>query len=1167
MEPLILLAFLLGATKVIANDCAIAKSAWPEMFGIIDATTCCDSDGTVSGVNCPPDVSCDVRCKNGSITEIQLNYGMGIQTDSPFPDLSGLTQLTYLFLVKDFTGALPTIWPPALQKLELTSSTLTGPFPAFNQTTALTVLLLENTKIAGSIPALPTTLKALMLVNNILIGSISVLPPSIGSIYFIESGMGAFPPLKALKNLTNIGIENCNFTGTFPDFPDTIKEVSIETTKFTGPLPAFPDSLEEIFFRDTMQSGLLPDLPTLLKELYISNLQLTGILPSLYGLSKLTSFAIMQTKMSGSIPNLPSTLGGLSLYGNNFNGSIPSLPQALESLKRNLGGNHFSGTIPTFLPPQLVEIDLSNNNFSGFIPQSILNLTDVYLDANCFINADDYNVTNVCASTNTSQGGYSIAALTDNEYLDKAMSYKDTLFHPCLSPCQEKIPSYSNLTSFNATCLDIQANPNSMKPLIDCASKHASCSLLSFSAVQTVEIFVKILESLCQQFLQPTPSTAVTNNTLSFDIQNVGLLGFQAFVSTDNGTFIAGSKFDISKPLNIPVNSSRKRDDLETQTIHIPCGLKASVLHMKYVVDDSVIALSDPNKLGHVKQIEVDLTASESGSECQGQSVPVVTTTENLPIKTTAVAVPVLPTAVIIPPTSMAIIAPQVVTTAELAPPTTITTASPIIELPVVATTVALSANIPPPVATTVFVSDTNSSGAVGSDSSSGSSGNQGGTVFDNTVNNGGSVSVGSGKTGSDTSSGNTAGNSAGNSVGNNLYDGNTNTVAVTSNSGDTSKPVQPVTPATVGPQQTSALSSNTGLLQVTSAKAQTIVASVLSISSSFGPVDATELQNSLVSVDKDVVAGATLVTVAAPSFPKATGGMNKIVLSVESNSFKILFVKFPSSSGQVQTYNEASSSGSRTVCTAQGSTATIVLTLPDLVNTLVYGFQLSDPSETFIISVFKADDSRTPLAKISYSVQAQGTKRDGGKITVVMGVAKVRAEMTTSAVTVVSPAKTVGSVGVQVLIPSSAVCKSIEMAIPFLWPHLKKKADMNSSTTTPTLSWDPRGENIDETMLGNYIQFHDTIGKRKFYLSSVTTDMLVNWRERFPIASPLPVIVSVNSKKCDTVTCVLIDMQQAPGPVKPQVANGIFKQTRIMDLDHGGIPKAGPSTATGNRA
>ncbi|ORY48463.1 hypothetical protein BCR33DRAFT_35886 [Rhizoclosmatium globosum] len=140
----------------------------------------------------------------------------------------------------------------------------------------------------------------------------------------------------------------------------------------------------------------------------------------------------------------------------------------------------------------------------------------------------------------------------------------------------------------------------------------------------------------------------------------------------------------------------------------------------------------------------------------------------------------------------------------------------------------------------------------------------------------------------------------------------------------------KPSTSMVLPTQQTLAPSPNTGFSQVSNAKSQTIIASALSISASFGPVDATELQNSLVSVDEDIVPGAALVTVAAPVFPNASGGMNKIVLSVDSNAFK-----FTNSSGQVQTYNEASSSGSHTVSTAQGTTATIVLTLPDSVNTV----------------------------------------------------------------------------------------------------------------------------------------------------------------------------------------------------------------------------------------
>ncbi|KAJ3291542.1 hypothetical protein HDU79_002324 [Rhizoclosmatium sp. JEL0117] len=400
-----------------------------------------------------------------------------------------------------------------------------------------------------------------------------------------------------------------------------------------------------------------------------------------------------------------------------------------------------------------------------------------------------------------------------------------------------------------------------------------------------------------------------------------------------------------------------------------------------------------------------------------------------LPSKTTSVAGSVVSTAVVIPPpapTTTAIAAPVISTADVIPPPPTtaiivpaVTTAVP----PVVLTTTTTTTNVAPLVETSsVFVlpmPQVDNSGSGGSNSALTISGNQGGAAADNINGNNG---VGSGMAGAD--------NTVGSSQGNSGNSGNSNIAATTSlvNNVETPKPVKSVTSFAVSPQQSLAPLPNPGFLQVTGAKAQTIVSSVLSISTSFGPVDATELQNSLVYVDTDITPGAALVTVAAPVFPKTTGGMNKIVLSVDSYSFKF------TSSGQVQAYNEASSSESHTMSAAQGTTATIVLVLPNLVASVLYGFELNSLSDSFVISVLKADDLATPLAKVSYSVQAQGTKRNGGKITVVMGVAKVRAEVTASAVTtVVAPAKTIGSVDAQVLITSGADFK-FKMALQLLW-------------------------------------------------------------------------------------------------------------------------------------
>ncbi|ORY48476.1 hypothetical protein BCR33DRAFT_714249 [Rhizoclosmatium globosum] len=1003
---------------VAANDCALAKSSWPEFFGAIDSSACCSSDGTVSGVNCPPgpnalaqDNPCVVQCQNSSITLIKIIY----RRTSSFPDLSGLTQLTSLDIESDLIGTVPTVWPPALRALSLNCLSLIGPFPAFNQITALTFLFVANTQLSGPLPALPTTITFLHLANNRNIGIITELPTAVETLNLLSTGTGTLPSLKPLKRLQSLEILLCNFTGAFPELPSSLPRFTVEDTNFTGPLPKLPDSLQTFSITRTLQTGPIPNLPSSLQAIRIDGVQLSGSLPFWESLSNLNSISISGVNISGIIPTLPSNLTALVIYNSLITGSIPPLPPRLMDLVLDynqlsgkiptlpsslgllsLSNNNLNGTIPDI--HNLRDMDLSNNQFSGTIPPSItlelVNQHQILLDGNCFSNAAAYNITNVCPSANVIMSENAIYALSDNEYVDKAKAFKLTIVPACMMPCQNNIPGYSSLdsdtTALNTTCLAIDSNPDSLKAFTDCAGHLSECSDTVSTGTQKALIFVNLLSALCKQYTQPSPEVLVTNTTISFSFNQTGisLFGFQAFVSTANGTFVAGSKFDIfAKPLGVPASAHRKRDNLEAQTISIPCDSKASSLHLKYVAEDSTAYISDANKLGHYKQRDIDLTVSGTG--CQHDTA--------IPIKTTAaVVVPVLTTDVIISPpsTTTAVI---VVTTTIAIPPQP---ATEIIAPPVVTTTILL----PPKT-----IPDTSNSGTGGSNSGSGYFGNQGGIPVNSADNGGSNGNTSNGTVGADSQSGNTAESTSGNTSTGNASAGN-----MAANSGN---------------GQNSNASPNTGLLQVPSAKAQTIVASVLSISSSFGPVDATELQNSLVSVEKDIVPGAPLVTVAAPSFPKANGGMNKIVLSVDSNSFK-----FPSSSGQVQTYNEASSSGSGTVSTAQGATVTIVLTLPDSVNTVLYGFQLSDASDNFIISVFKADDSRTPLATISYSVQAQGAKRDGGKITVVMGVAKVRATVTASAVTVVAPAKTFGSVDAQVLITSGAFLKSLQMAIPLLW-------------------------------------------------------------------------------------------------------------------------------------
>ncbi|ORY48464.1 L domain-like protein [Rhizoclosmatium globosum] len=774
-HPIFLVA-LFGTATAAANDCQVAKAAWPQFFGSIDPVSCCTQYGdygSVSGINClsgatSVDTMCGASCRNGSITDIMVYYYGADKTRSPtagpFPDLSGLTQVTLLSLSTNLIG-MATNWPPALQELYLNDATLTGAFPSFNKTTALQRISIDNSNLSGRLPTLPNTLTYVGLSSNSLITDVSNLPSSLTALTLQASGSGRMPSLKSLTRLKELRISDCNFSGDFPLLPDSLTLMEVSGTNFTGPFPALPKSLQSVILDDTPLTGSFPTLPNSIAGVIINNVPLSGSIPA-WDSSALYSVQLSGTKLSGSIPILPSSIESLILEDSMFTGSLPPLPQGLRQLvvrnnqltglipslptsltELDLKNNHLNGTIPTL--PSLLYLDLSNNQLTGTIPSSIKKTGSfikvpqvpvtpsqlpgsipvgsgsqipvpvpggsspgsispgpgpvpipipspvpvpttpeyayfIQLDGNCFTNAAALNVTNVCPSADIIASGTAISALSDVEYVDKAKAYKLTTVPDCLNPCRNKIPGYStfdsNTAALNVTCLEVDTNPNSLQPFLDCSSTIPKCDdgLVFGTGSQRAAVFVQLLNNLCKQYVQPSPVVSVSNRTVSFSFnhQDTTLFGFQAFVSTVNGTFVAGSKFDISKPLKVPASASKKRDSLETQTISLPCDMKAAVLHTKYVVDDPSILISDLDKLGHFKQVDLDLTASGSG--CQGDAVPIVTTAAASPIKTAIV--PIATTAIVIPPpTTTENIAPQVVTTAAFIPPMTTTIPAPIV--------------------------------------------------------------------------------------------------------------------------------------------------------------------------------------------------------------------------------------------------------------------------------------------------------------------------------------------------------------------------------------------------------------------------------------------------------------------------------------------------------
>ncbi|XP_062194120.1 protein STRUBBELIG-RECEPTOR FAMILY 5-like [Phragmites australis] len=127
-------------------------------------------------------------------------------------------------------------------------------------------------------------------------------------------------------------------------------------------------------------------------EINLSGLGLSGTLGyQLSSLKSVTKFDVSKNNLNGEIPyQLPPNVVQLNLYGNSFTGGVPYSISQMDDLETlNLGKNHLSGQLTDMFSqlPKLSTLDLSSNRFSGSLPQSfqhLRNLKTLNLESNQF---------------------------------------------------------------------------------------------------------------------------------------------------------------------------------------------------------------------------------------------------------------------------------------------------------------------------------------------------------------------------------------------------------------------------------------------------------------------------------------------------------------------------------------------------------------------------------------------------------------------------------------------------------------------------------------------------------------------------------------------------------------------------------------------------------------
>ncbi|PPD73779.1 hypothetical protein GOBAR_DD29298 [Gossypium barbadense] len=153
----------------------------------------------------------------------------------------------------------------------------------------------------------------------------------------------------SLPKLSVLSMSNCDLNGHFPAefflLPKMQRIDISDNSRLMGQLPEFPinNTLEVLSLQYTNFSGKLPES--------ISNLKLLRVL----------------------------TLSKLSLNFNSISGSIPpSIANLSNLVELDLSGNNFNGLIPPFHRsgvPNLAYLDLSRNRLSGSVPSSLFTLS------------------------------------------------------------------------------------------------------------------------------------------------------------------------------------------------------------------------------------------------------------------------------------------------------------------------------------------------------------------------------------------------------------------------------------------------------------------------------------------------------------------------------------------------------------------------------------------------------------------------------------------------------------------------------------------------------------------------------------------------------------------------------------------------------------------------
>eukprot|EP00250_Pteridium_aquilinum_P010843 c19666_g2_i1 orf=206-2053(+) len=149
-------------------------------------------------------------------------------------------------------------------------------------------------------------------------------------------------------------------------------------------------SLHVMDLSNNQLSGNIPySLPPNLQTLNLGRNNLAGELPySISAMTSLVNLYVGNNRLTGSLQDMFSKLGNLSVLDMSFNNMSGQLPQSISTLyslsSLYLQNNHFTGDLNTLANLNLQNLNVENNQFSGWIPASFSSIPNLQVGGNSF---------------------------------------------------------------------------------------------------------------------------------------------------------------------------------------------------------------------------------------------------------------------------------------------------------------------------------------------------------------------------------------------------------------------------------------------------------------------------------------------------------------------------------------------------------------------------------------------------------------------------------------------------------------------------------------------------------------------------------------------------------------------------------------------------------------